>query len=503
MAITELWRKQHKFQTKSKQLIVGEPKTITTGPRKGEIRYPKDKAAGVAIILSKRIQQKVLQFGSEGERVCWVRLRGPTCNLFVIAVYMPHRARIQPSQDQTLADIQEVLKDVPPRDCVCMLGDFNEQLPSNVEGATGAWTGGTASANANRMLDLLRMNNLTAINTLFPPKKRQSVCTFLQTKQRGSSMDTANDLGRYVGREVKVKYKKAWIEGIVQDVDASSDEPTWIIRYDDGYVERCKLSRLRKILIHVETAKEARQLDYIFVSRRWVSCISNCRVRWGPSIHRDIHGNKNDHGLVESTWRWRIRSVQPVPAKDFGVLSNTVLDDEGPPQPSPELTQFGEAVSLKLQELGHTGTEDATTMYSNLCASIKFAIDTVLPTVPKHKGIKREVSEDTQQLFEKRQQMHRCNQQQHDNMQSAIKESCLQDYVKWVEGHGSKMAEANGRGDTRAIYKSVKTLAEKQDKPAKNLRTDGEDNILQCVKDKTARWFGFLKGKFAATEAEA
>ena len=31
------------------------------------------------------MQRKYMSHDSEGERVCWVRLKGPTCNLFVIA----------------------------------------------------------------------------------------------------------------------------------------------------------------------------------------------------------------------------------------------------------------------------------------------------------------------------------------------------------------------------------------------------------------------------------
>ena len=88
-------------------------------------------------MLSKRMAKKVLAFGSEGGRVCWVRLEGPTCNLFVVAAYLPHRGRTQPAQDDTLADIQKVLTQVSARDCVCVLGDFNEQLETNVEGITG------------------------------------------------------------------------------------------------------------------------------------------------------------------------------------------------------------------------------------------------------------------------------------------------------------------------------------------------------------------------------
>ena len=69
LTITELWRNQSKFQTRRKKFIVSDPKLVTKGPRKGEMRYPDDKAAGVGILLSDRLEKKVTGFGSEGEHM--------------------------------------------------------------------------------------------------------------------------------------------------------------------------------------------------------------------------------------------------------------------------------------------------------------------------------------------------------------------------------------------------------------------------------------------------
>ena len=54
------------------------------------MRFPDDKTEGVGILLFIRARRKLESFDSEGERVCWVRLKGPTCHLFIIAVYLPH-----------------------------------------------------------------------------------------------------------------------------------------------------------------------------------------------------------------------------------------------------------------------------------------------------------------------------------------------------------------------------------------------------------------------------
>ena len=50
-----------------------------------------DPAAGVAILLSSKMADRILDSGCVGNRVVWVRLTGPVCNLCVVVVYVPHK----------------------------------------------------------------------------------------------------------------------------------------------------------------------------------------------------------------------------------------------------------------------------------------------------------------------------------------------------------------------------------------------------------------------------
>ena len=222
LALTELWHNQKKFQSKDNSFIIAEPKIIKKGKRKGKVRFPKDRAAGVAIMLSDRAQKKVQDFGSEGERVCYVRLKGPVASIFIIAVYVPHRGRVAPCQDDTLKDVENVLRRVPQGDCVCLLGDFNEQLQGGIKGRTGKWVGGPKSKNADKIMDLLRLHELTAVNTLFQPKHGKEVHTFLQTEPQGGTTQAqdgqGNDYGEYVGSYCKAKYHGKQIGGRVKAV---------------------------------------------------------------------------------------------------------------------------------------------------------------------------------------------------------------------------------------------------------------------------------------------
>ena len=203
LVLTELWRNQSKHQRKDRSFTISEPILIKKGPRKGQKRFPDDRAAGVAILLSDTAEKQVESFGSEGERVCWVRLRGPICHLFIIDVYVSHRTRTAPSQGDTMHDLEKVLSCVPQGDCTCVAGDFNEQLPACAAGRTGKYVGGTQSPNADKIIELMQRHDLIAANTLFAPANSTSVHTFLQTKRQGDQEPEPceqGDCGEFVGQ---------------------------------------------------------------------------------------------------------------------------------------------------------------------------------------------------------------------------------------------------------------------------------------------------------------
>ena len=164
----------------------------------GQPVYPRDKAAGVGILLSPLAQSKYLSHGSPCERICWVRLKGPTVNLFIVAIYVPHRARSHPAQHNTMATLLQLLKQVPNNDCIVLLGDFNEQLQSKVENCTGKWGHGPASRNAGDVIDMMRLYDLCAINTYFQPRRNNNA-TFVAASKSSHY--------QYVGRQVSAKYR--------------------------------------------------------------------------------------------------------------------------------------------------------------------------------------------------------------------------------------------------------------------------------------------------------
>ena len=182
LAVTELWRTGSKFQSNNKAFVVGEAKI---DKETEEVRFPKDRAAGVGILLSQAAEQKVLSFGSTGERVCFVRLEGPVCNLFIVATYLPHRGRVNPNQDDTIADLHEALKKALPNDCIVLLGDLNEQLGPNIQNRTGKWSGGQSSKNADKILYL--MSTVCSRDALRTKERRDGAHLCLSARTNGWS----------------------------------------------------------------------------------------------------------------------------------------------------------------------------------------------------------------------------------------------------------------------------------------------------------------------------
>ena len=98
-------------------------------------------------------------------------------------------------------------------------------------------------------------------------------------------------------------------------------------------------------------------------------------------MHRNIHGQKSDHALLACTWTWRLRTEKSTSTKDFSCLAQAT---------SATKEKFNEAVKSKLDQLQYDSAVDsATGMYTKMCDAINYAVETVLPTVIRKKGIKR------------------------------------------------------------------------------------------------------------------
>ena len=125
----------------------------------------------------------------------------------------------------------------------------------------------------------------------------------------------------FVGSKVRAYFKGNMINGIVGDEvqRGNNSMRKWNVSFDDGYSSICGEKKIRSWLI--PTKRSLKQIDYILVSHRWLSSVTECRSDWAPSIQRSKWGIKEDHALVRCTWKWRLRNVDPTAGADYSALA--------------------------------------------------------------------------------------------------------------------------------------------------------------------------------------
>ena len=151
-----------------------------------------DRWSGTAILLSNRLANYVMSQGCIGSRIAYCRLRGLTCNLFIISVYIPQRKRKAPDQNDTYNELESLLAKVGQRDCVILMGDFNSRLSRNIPGKTGRWCIHThRDSGGDRLLEIMTRFELRCVSTYFQPRKNHSNATYLnvQTDKPPSQID--------------------------------------------------------------------------------------------------------------------------------------------------------------------------------------------------------------------------------------------------------------------------------------------------------------------------
>ena len=76
LGLTELHNNQTKKQYQGRKWV------CSASAGQGEDGKSDDPAAGVAIMLSERMADKMVDQGHVGTRIVWVKLAGPMCNIF-------------------------------------------------------------------------------------------------------------------------------------------------------------------------------------------------------------------------------------------------------------------------------------------------------------------------------------------------------------------------------------------------------------------------------------
>ena len=112
---------------------------------------------GVAIIVTKRVQNAVLGCNLKNDRMISVRFQGKPFNITVIQVYAPNSNAEEAEVERFYEDLQDLLELTSPKDVLFIRGDWNEKVESQeIPGVTGKFGLGVQNEAGQRLTVLPR-----------------------------------------------------------------------------------------------------------------------------------------------------------------------------------------------------------------------------------------------------------------------------------------------------------------------------------------------------------
>ena len=142
-----------------------------------------DSWSGTALIVNKRISKYIINTGCIGSRIVFCRLRGLTCNIFVIGIYIPQKKRTRPDQMEVYDQLESLLLKVSTRDCIVLMGDFNSRLGRDIKGRVGHWSiHKRTDSGGERLLSIMNNVSLRCVSTYFQPRRKRSNATYMNVQ---------------------------------------------------------------------------------------------------------------------------------------------------------------------------------------------------------------------------------------------------------------------------------------------------------------------------------
>ena len=115
---------------------------------------------GVAIIVSKRVQNAVLGCNLKKDRMISVCFQGKPFNVTVIQAYAPTSNAEKAEVEWFYEDLQDLLELTPKKDVFFIIGDWNAKVGSQeTPGVTGKFGLGIRNEAGQRLIEFCQENN--------------------------------------------------------------------------------------------------------------------------------------------------------------------------------------------------------------------------------------------------------------------------------------------------------------------------------------------------------
>ena len=226
------------------------------------------------------------------------------------------------------------------------------------------------------------------------------------------------------------------------------------------------------------------QIDFILISSRWATAVTDSKVKWGASISR--WGRKYDRGLVNCLFKSRLRI-----AKRPHQLDYTALRDA-------DTCKRYEATVKSTIDKQVYDKSDTSASFRNLLNTVSNAAKSCLPTRKPMRLRKRCVSARTKQLYADRvNQYEKMTPLERKSAARKVRDSCRNDYRDYISRVVDDMEAADRSGNFREVSRLVKVLANKRSSsimPSK----DHNGKLITSSEQLLQAWNTFLEKKFAA-----
>ena len=119
-----------------------------------------------------------------------LRFQGKPFNITVIQVYAPTSNTEEAEVERFYEDLQDFLELTPPKDVLCIIGDWNAKVGSQeTPGVTGKFGLGVQNEAGERLIDLSQENALIIANTFFQQHQRRIYTWTSSDGQRRNQID--------------------------------------------------------------------------------------------------------------------------------------------------------------------------------------------------------------------------------------------------------------------------------------------------------------------------
>ena len=129
---------------------------------------------GVALIISRRVQNAVVGCNLKDDRMIPVNFQGNPFYITVIQVYAPTTNAKEAEVERFYKDLKDLLELTPRKDVLFITGGWNAKVGSQeIPGVAGKFGLGVQNQVGQRLTEFCQENALIIANTLFQQHKRR------------------------------------------------------------------------------------------------------------------------------------------------------------------------------------------------------------------------------------------------------------------------------------------------------------------------------------------